>query len=661
MMKFFGGDKVSAIWGLINKNNNHISEKVEQVMVKSLSIYKLDCVKSWYKKNVYLGCGIQYITPESLKETLPYYNEEKGLAITADAIIDNREELFNLLNVSPALQSNITDSELILMSYEKWEKECPKHLLGDFAFAILDENKNELFCARDHVGKRTLYYYYSDAVFSFSTTIRPLLEVMDIKTELNERWISDFLSIDVVIHETECNETIYKDIYQLPPAYTLCLDKNGVRKENYWDPLKSIKRLQLSSDKEYDEAFIKIYSEAIKCRLRSNDEVGILLSGGLDSSSVACIAANYLKMDGNRLKGFTSIPMEGFNDYTTKRRIADESEYVKAIEDSYENIDVVYCRSEGKTPLTDIDRFISILEQPFKIVENLYWYDELTRIAADSKCKILLDGQFGNLTVSAGDFTTHALTLFREMKILTLLKEIKCYSSLNAVNIRRISKHVARVIMPYNIRKLVSKKINRQLDRFSKSPVNIKLIKKWNVEERLNEKGFNLIPMKFYDIFESNKFVVNPVLFSHMAALETKISLAHGIVKRDPTRDKRVIEFCLSLPPEQFVRNGQERHLIRRTMEGIIPNKIRLNTNSKGIQSADWIQRIIPRWNILCTEIRNMLEDNDINKYINTEKVNSGISSVGDIPNEKQWDLIHMLIIVLNFSYFIKWFSKENT
>lgn len=650
---------MSVIWGVIKTEGKTVSEKIQQSMQERLSIYKLDSINTWDKKNIYFGCGLQYITPESLHEILPYYNDNKGLVITADAIIDNREELFEMLKVPMALQEGITDSELILLSFEKWEKDCPKYLVGDFAFSIWDEKKQELFCARDHVGKRTFYYYYSGDTFAFSTVMKPLFEVMDKKVELNERWITDFLAIDAVIHETESRETIYNEIYQLPSAYSLTFNENGVNKENYWDPLKNLKQLHLNSDKEYDDAFKKVYFDAVQCRLRSIDEVGILLSGGLDSGSVACIAARSLANKGRKLKGFSSIPMEGFENNTPKSSIPDESEYIRAIEDYCGNIDVVYSRSEGKNSLTGIETFITTLEQPFKIIENFYWYDELTRLASESNCKVLLDGQYGNLTISAGDFSTHILTLYRKGRLLKFIKEIKAISNYEKVSLYRVGKHALRVILPYKLRKLISTRFNKGFDRFSKSPVNRELISKWSVEERLDEQGFNQAPIRYYDLYESSKFVVNPVLFSHMSAIETKVSLTHGIVKRDPTRDKRVIEFCLSLPPEQFVKNGQERHLIRSSMKGIMPDKVRLNTTERGLQSADWIQRIRPEWSSLRSKLKELLNDSNINKYINVDKIKNELFSMGETLNEKHGYIVRMLLITLNFSYFVKDYHED--
>src|SRR5690606_12469293 len=101
----------------------------------------------------------------------------KRYIITADAIIDNRTELFDLLGIIKTNMSSITDSELILLAYEKWGYNCPQYLIGDYAFAIWDQVKKELYCARDVMGSRTLYYTMHSHMLAFCTIEMPLLVV----------------------------------------------------------------------------------------------------------------------------------------------------------------------------------------------------------------------------------------------------------------------------------------------------------------------------------------------------------------------------------------------------------------------------------------------------------------------------------------------------
>ena len=268
---------MSIIYGLYHKNQTGTGESNTRIL-SDLERYQCDKTGSYQKGPVFMVCSLHCITPESLQETLPYEDKEASLVITADAIIDNREELFKML--SRTGEKHLPDSPLILEAYKKWGIHCPEKLAGDFAFAIWDEKKQELFCARDHKGRKTLYYHTTSALFAFSTLLEPLLNTKGIKNELNETYIADFLAISGVIHEINSETTIYKNIFSLPPAHSMLVSKERVKRWRYWE-LKKTTEIKFDTDAEYEAAFREIYSEAVRCRLRCIKDVGILLSGGL--------------------------------------------------------------------------------------------------------------------------------------------------------------------------------------------------------------------------------------------------------------------------------------------------------------------------------------------------------------------------------------------
>ncbi|WP_160674404.1 asparagine synthase-related protein [Clostridium sp. C8-1-8] len=644
---------MSAIWGFVNTDYLRSDEELGKSMNKCFEKYKIDSIEYISSNNVFMGCGLQRVTKESLDEVLPNKYKDGDLIITADAIIDNREELFKLLNLDKDKFQGISDSELIIKAYSKWGKNCPKYLIGDFAFAIWNEVTKELFCARDHVGKRTFYYSYVKKRFSFSTIIKPLLKLMNNKIEFNERWITDYLALDGLLHEFEPTDTVYKDVYQILPGHSITVTNDKLEIEQYWNPLRDIKPAKFKSDEECIEQFKKIFFEAVSCRLRTTGEVGMMLSGGLDSGSVACVAARELEKDKKVIHAFSSIPMVGFDKENTKRLTVNESEYIESEVNKYKNIEVNYCRSEGKDSLTDIDEIIDILEQPYKIVQNIFWYKEIIKKAAENGCSIILNGQFGNSTISNGEFMTHFKTLIEQGKLLTLAKEIKLLSRDINVPRRNIVKVVAKAAIPFSIRNFIAKK-SKDNDRFSSVSVNPELIRKWDVESRFDQKGFNLLTDKFLDIEAYRKSLVDPLPMNHIATVETKITLYYGLVLRDPTRDKRLIEFCLSLPSDQFVRNGEDRILIRRAMKDILPDKVRLNKTAYGLQSADWLNRLKPKWNEVLKEFKRIAEDESLKTYLDIDKINKEVSKIEDSFDEEKSDTILMLLISLVFAKFVK-------
>jgi asparagine synthase (glutamine-hydrolysing) len=144
---------MSAITGIYHFTEEPINLQQCHNLMTALKKYPADSIQTWHSEKVFLGCHAQWITPESVGEQLPYHDSERQCTITADAIIDNREELFDKLHISKIDRSILTDSQLILLSYQKWGEEAPKHLIGDFAFMIWDQKKRKLFGARDFAGR----------------------------------------------------------------------------------------------------------------------------------------------------------------------------------------------------------------------------------------------------------------------------------------------------------------------------------------------------------------------------------------------------------------------------------------------------------------------------------------------------------------------------
>lgn len=150
---------MSGIVGIYHLDGRPVEQQDVQRMTDSIAHRGPDGSAVWIEGPVGLGHRMLYTTPESLHEKLPLTNRTGDLTITADARIDNRNELFSMLNFNGRPRETIPDSEIILVAYEKWGEKCPEKLLGDFAFTIWDKRKQAIFCARDPIGIKPFYYY----------------------------------------------------------------------------------------------------------------------------------------------------------------------------------------------------------------------------------------------------------------------------------------------------------------------------------------------------------------------------------------------------------------------------------------------------------------------------------------------------------------------
>lgn len=646
------------IWGIINLDGNNVSDDLEKIMMEPMEKYKIDKWDKIKNENVLMGCGLQFITTESLSETLPYYDVEDKLLITADAIIDNREELLKEFELLESKVEDYTDSEYILMAYKKWGEECAKYLLGDFSFTIWDEKKQQLLCARDHLGRRTYYYYHNKGIFAFCTVSMPLVKLIEGNEQLNERWITDYLSLDCG-QSSEDEETIFSNIKQLQGAHTLVVANNKFEKHRYWNHLEKIKELKLDKNDECIKEFMNIYIEAVKCRLRGLDDIGLMVSGGLDSASVAAIASKLLKNQGKILKTFTAVPIDKFIDNTKNTRTKNESDDVILLSEFIGNMEPYFYNFKESNAVNVIDNLIDTFERPYKILQNSHWLNNLFKEARNKECRVLLNGSYGNLTISYGDFDVHQKTLLSQGKLIKLIKEINDFGRKNNISRKQISKKLIKSLIPYKIILKRFYKKNPDYDRFISSPVKNELIEKWNVRQRFDYMSYNMPTEKIISLKELKECIIDSASDSDGFCLSNKMALANGIILRDPTADIRIVEFCLSLPTEMFVQGGVDRLLIRNAMKGVLPERIRMNMNSRGLQGADWIQRLIPIWGNIYKELEEIIHYKSIEKYIDIDKVRNKMEITKEGISEKDEVEIRFLLETLIFARFINKYNKN--
>ncbi|MGW6192111.1 lasso peptide isopeptide bond-forming cyclase [Bacillus cereus] len=642
---------MSAITGIIHFNEETISIQHGTQLMSYLQKYPADDIQIWHKENAFLGCHAQWITPESVGEQLPFYNYEKQLAITADAIIDNRNELFEKLQVDYADRKNMTDSELILLSYQKWGEAAPKYLVGDFAFMIWDEKKQTLFGARDFSGSRTLYFYRGEEKFAFCTIINPLFTLPYVEKKLNEQWIAEFLAIPVNFESVDSQQTVYKYIEQVPPSHTISVKNGKVNFSRYYTPTTG-KMLNLKSNEEYEEAFRDVYQSAVKARLRTHHKVGAHLSGGLDSGSVVSFAAKDLRAENKKLHTFSYVPVEGFVDWTHKGRIADERPFIQSTVKHVGNIQDYYLELPERSPLSEIDDWLETMEMPYKFFENTFWLSGVYEKASQHGIGVLLSGQRGNWTVSWGPILDYQAMLLKKLHWMRFYRELYLYSRNLGVKKSRVFEVVKRKAFPF-LHQLLS---SEEQDVFPRI-INPEFAKKMNVFDRLKEQDIDITGTSISNAYDMKREQFEKTYYwSINGTYETKLSLRYALWDRDPTNDLRIVQFCLSVPEEQYVQNGVDRSLIRRATKNLLPDKVRLNQRVRGVQGADGVYRMAPFWNEFIEEVEELSVDPIISEFLNVEVIKKAISKLCKEPRpEYAFDLdFRVLMRSLIFYRFIK-------
>jgi asparagine synthase (glutamine-hydrolysing) len=276
---------LSGIVGIYHRNDAPIERALLQSLVDFVAYRGPDSRECWMEGSIGLGHAMLRTTRESLGERQPASLEGR-FWIVADARLDGRTELIGELQRSGrVVRTNAPDSELILHAYAAWGTACVEHLRGDFSFVIWDARNKQLFCARDHFGIKPFYYAQRGDLFLFSNTLNCVRLHPEVSAELNDAAIGDFLLFGVNYDNAT---TSFRDIQRLPPAHSLSVSPEGLKIRRYWK-LPTDGRIRYAKPEEYVENFNSILEAAVGDRLRM-DRVGLLLSGGLDSSSIAAAA-----------------------------------------------------------------------------------------------------------------------------------------------------------------------------------------------------------------------------------------------------------------------------------------------------------------------------------------------------------------------------------
>ncbi|MFC5652879.1 asparagine synthase-related protein [Paenibacillus solisilvae] len=619
---------MSAIAGILSFGDNHGAIEDNDNIMLDLQRYRADYTDTWQNGPIFLGCLAQWVTPESLNERLPYYDAENKLAITADAIIDNREELFSQLQIEYTRRSMITDSELILLAYRKWGKETPGYLIGDFTFLIWDEREKMLFGARDLFGNRTLYYHQNASRVAFCTTINPLFALSGMRKELHELWLAEFLTIPVMLESSDTSSTVYKDIRQIPPAHTITVKADGGISLSQYSALVSDDKLELKSEGEYDEAFREVFDQAIKSSIRSYKPVGATLSGGLDSGAVVGFAAKHLRQQNKTMHTYSYIPSDDFEDWTGNGRIADERPFIQATVDYTGNITDNYLDFANQSPLSEVNDWLELLEMPYKFFENSFWIKGIFEKAEQQGIGVLLTGARGNHTISWGPAVHYYALLLRKLKWVQLYREVHMYSRRKGIRRAHLLPIIGKQALPFMAQTSL-------LNSDSDVPrlIHPEFARKTDVFARLQEKDSGLSGFLRRDATEARSNHLNNMAIANLRGTKgTKLSLKYSIWERDPTCDPRVVNFCLSVPFERYVGHGYDRALIRRATAGYLPDKVRLNQRIRGIQGADWVHRMIPVWPSFMEELRNLCKDAMASEYLDVAYIKSAMSKVGRSP-----------------------------
>lgn len=553
---------MSAITGIFYRDGRNVDLKSIELMNDRLSHRGVDGSRVWVEGSVALGHLMLHTTSESLYEKLPFEDVNSDLVITADARIDNRKELSKELNIEDKV--DVPDSFFILKAYEMWGEKSPEHLLGDFAFSIWDKNKEKLFCARDYMGVKPFYYYLSDKLFIFATEMKALFSIQEVPNEINELKVAFHLKII----STDKKFTFYKDIFPLTSAHSLSIGKNIVDKRKYWK-LDPESQIIMDSDEEYIEKFRQIFAEAVNCRLRSAFPIGFELSGGMDSSSIVCMAKKITDEKNSQvdINTFSMI----FDDFPE----VDERHYIhKVIEKG--GINPCFIPSDRTSPLENIGTIIFNQDQPF-YTPNMTILWNMHQKMEDNNIRVLLSGNGGDEVISHGDNYIQELATSKQWK--KLIREVTGYrkrADENIINLllKEVFIPLAPVSMKTSIKNIL---ISLNIKKFENEDIDVldeEFIRSLDCEDYLKEINKESTIELADTARKYHHFIIDKSSHQYILEMIDRIASNFSIEPRYPFFDKRLIEFCYAIPDEMKFRYGWDRYIQRVALKDILPTEI---------------------------------------------------------------------------------------
>jgi asparagine synthase (glutamine-hydrolysing) len=523
------------------------------------------------------------ITPEEGAERQPLVDSATGRWVVADVRLDNRAEL--VAQLSPAGGAAASDAALLLHAYSVWGAAAPAHLLGDFAFALWDPQRLRLLCARDTGGQRTLFYRVANGVLAAASEIQQLLRDPRMPMEPDDAHIREYLvPANMLRNEKSRGTTFFHGISAVLPGHVLLVEGGRVDSRPYWEPTRVAER-RYRSVSECAEHFRGVLFEAVEARLRSTRPVGVMLSGGLDSSSVACAGQHLLQVgaaSGARLMGF-SATFPGLE--CDERPLIDEIVAQCGLEVRFIPMAHPGAASEEDGHPLEPRRF---LQGPL-IGSDMR--EPLFRAAAEAGVRVLLTGDMADSCVRGSPLVFDSL--LRQGRLQELWRRVRHYRRTSTDSLLKIAAlHTTTPLLPLAAQRSImlahtARSVGKQRAR---------LVPKWMPDALRQELAARhraiLLAEEAGRLYRSPSREADFRLLYPVEAAFPPAGWPLEIWR--PYADRRLHEFLLGVPPELKFAPHQDtddwyaasKQLLRHSMQGILPERIRTRTTQTHFAAA---------------------------------------------------------------------------
>ena len=491
-----------------------------------------------------------------------------GVWLAADARLDDRDALCDALGVAVTERGTLADAELILRAWLRWGDDCPRHLFGDYAFALWDVRRRTLFCARDHIGARPLYYALPGEGIVFASAVEAVLAVPGVSHALDEAEVASHLARGPI----DDSRTFFAAVRKLPPGHALCVawtpqGSRRTRVVRWWHPEQTPLAVPASDD-AYAEQLRHLYAQAVRDRLRGCEAgtVGAHLSGGLDSSSIAVYAARELKAQGHPPPlAFDWLP--ALEDAPPKPEHAREYALVDAV-CVQEGLQVVH----GALSAADV---VDVLRRDGALPGvHIHVNEEIVqRHAAARGVRVLLSGWGGDECVSSNGLG-HWQHLLLSGRWRQLAAECRDQEEAAVRFLVRIALPLVHPRLPVTLMRLRD---------------GLPVRRRWLIDPAFARRA-KPPAASVWRAIGVRRTALGLLQAGHLVdRIEgwAASGARRGIEYRYPLLDRRLLEFALGLPPEQFRRGRWGRWLFRHAHTRMLPPEVCWNRDKSDPARSD--------------------------------------------------------------------------
>ena len=562
---------MSAIAGIWSFDGGIAVASACREMLQALSVYGMDDRAQYADSSLAMGCCLLRLLPEDEFDQQPL-SSAGVTAMVADVRLDNREELAAELGLSRQRAGVMADSDMLLAAWQQWREQCVDHLSGAFSFAVWNQQEQHLFLARDHTGERPLFYASTANSFAFASMPKGLHPLPFVGAEVDEDYIARYLTLANIPIE----QTVFRHMQRLPSGCALSVQREKTKLWRHWRT-DHLADLRLGSPEAYLDCFRERFDRGVRARLRTRGGIGAQLSGGLDSGAVAATAARLLGAEGRELTCFTAVPRRGFTGLGSTTHFEDEGAPAAEVAALYPNVRHVLVDSSATSFLDILDHNNNLYDHPCFGPSNEVWFNAIMARAREEGITLVLNGNCGNSTLSY-DGMPALSAWFRSGKWGTLARVAWQLTSTGNSSARAIVRNAVWPSLPFWLRS----KTDPHMRGFSLD---------YSILHPEIARRLDLERTAFHDLNQSSSDgrTMLRTLLEYGDVADTPIAAQGGwqMDFRDPTYDRRIVEFCLTAPLEEFLRGGQQRSLARRAMVGRLPPST-LSRTQRGLQSADW-------------------------------------------------------------------------